>query len=81
MGIELWVSPGAGSEADWRREITFWKEADVTHVTAHTNFPRGHHRRITSHSAADHLAAITRGAVANVVEKLGGVVSDLFNES
>src|SRR5271170_606114 len=25
VGLEVWVSPGAGSEEDWRREITFWK--------------------------------------------------------
>ncbi len=60
MGIEVWVSPGAGTEADWRREIGFWKQAGVSHVTAHTTFPRGHHQRIAGHTAADHLAAITR---------------------
>jgi probable F420-dependent oxidoreductase len=69
MGIEVWVSPGAGGAADWRREIAFWKDAGVTHVTAHTTFPRGHHRRIAGHTAADHLAAITRyrDAVADLL--------------
>ena len=43
MGLEVWVSPGAGTEQDWRREITFWKEAGVTHVTAHTTYVSGHH--------------------------------------
>jgi hypothetical protein len=36
MGLEVWVSPGAGTPEDWRREIKFWREAGVTHVTAHT---------------------------------------------
>jgi probable F420-dependent oxidoreductase len=66
VGIEVWVSPGAGGEADWRREMAFWKQAGVTHATAHTTFPGGHHKRIAGRSAADHLAAITqfRAAVA-----------------
>ena len=60
MGLEVWVSPGAGTEQDWRREITFWNEAGVTHVTAHTTYASAHHKRIAGHSVADHLAAITR---------------------
>ena len=36
VGIEVWMSLGAGDEADWRKEVTFWKKAGVTHVTAHT---------------------------------------------
>ena len=60
IGLEVWVSPGAGTEADWRREMTFWKNAGVTHVTAHTTYVSGHHKRIDGRSAADHLAAITR---------------------
>jgi len=60
MGIEVWVSPGAGNPDDWRREITFWKEAGVTHLTAHTTYISGHHKRIGGYSAVEHLAAITR---------------------
>src|SRR5216684_4102229 len=60
IGLEVWVSPGAGTEADWRREIAFWKNAGITHVTAHTTYVSGHHKRIDGRSAADHLAAITR---------------------
>jgi probable F420-dependent oxidoreductase len=69
MGLEVWVSLGAGSEEDWRREISFWKEAGVTHVTVHTTYVSGHHKRIAGHSAADHLAAITqyREAVADLL--------------
>lgn len=60
IGLEVWVSPGKGSEKDWQREIAFWKAAGVTHVTAHTTFNSGHHKRIEGGTAADHLAAITR---------------------
>ena len=69
MGIEVWVSPGAGSEDDWCREIAFWKAAGVTHVTAHTTYTSNHHARIAGSSAADHLAAITRyrAAVADLL--------------
>ena len=47
----------------------FWKEAGVTHVTVHTTYVSGHHKRIAGHSAADHLAAITqyREAVADLL--------------
>jgi hypothetical protein len=60
MGLEVWVSPGAGTPEDWRREIAFWKEAGVTHVTAHTTYVSSHHQRIAGRTAADHLAALTR---------------------
>jgi probable F420-dependent oxidoreductase len=68
-GIEVWVSPGAGSEDDWRKEIAFWKNAGVTHVTAHTTYVSNHHKRIAGKSAAEHLQAITRyrAAVADLV--------------
>jgi probable F420-dependent oxidoreductase len=69
IGIEVWVSPGAGTEEDWRREIAFWRSAGVTHVTAHTTFNSEHHKRIEGRTAADHLAAITRyrAAVADLL--------------
>jgi len=69
MGIEIWVSPGLGGPEDWRREIRFWKEAGVTHVTASTTYASNHHKRITGHSVAEHLAAIThyREAVADLL--------------
>ena len=60
MGLEVWTSPGVGTEDDWRREITFWKNAGVTHVTAHTTYKSAHHDRIAGRSPADHLAALTR---------------------
>jgi hypothetical protein len=60
IGLEIWVSPRAGTPEDWRREIKFWKKAGVTHVTAHTTYVSGHHKRIQGRSVADHLTAITR---------------------
>src|SRR6185312_2292710 len=68
IGIEVWVSPGAGNEDDWRREMAFWQRAGVTHATAHMTFPGGHHKRIAGRTAADHLSAITRfkAAVADL---------------
>jgi probable F420-dependent oxidoreductase len=69
MGLEVWTSPGAGTEADWRQEITFWKQAGVTHVTAHTTYVSGHHKRIDGRTATEHLAVITRyrAAVADLL--------------
>lgn len=69
VGLEIWVSPGIGNEADWRREIAFWKKAGVTHVNAHTSYVSAHHKRIAGTSAAQHLDAITRyrAAVADLL--------------
>ena len=60
LGIEIWVSPGAGGPPEWRREVEFWKAAGVTHLTAHTTYVSKHHQRIAGRSGTDHLAAITR---------------------
>jgi probable F420-dependent oxidoreductase len=60
MGIEVWVSPGVGTPDDWRQDMAFFKQAGVTHVTAHTSFTNNHHRRIAGTGFDDHLAAITR---------------------
>jgi probable F420-dependent oxidoreductase len=60
VGLEVWLSLGSGDEAAWRRDFEFWKQAGVTHVTAHTTYAMGHHKRIAGHTAADQLAAITR---------------------
>jgi hypothetical protein len=60
VGLEVWLSLGSGDEAAWYREFAFWKQAGVTHVTAHTTYASGHHQRIAGRTAADHLAAVTR---------------------
>ena len=60
VGIEVWTSPGNGTEADWRKEIGFWKNAGVTHVTCHTTYASPNHKRLAGKTVAEHLAAITR---------------------
>jgi probable F420-dependent oxidoreductase len=60
VGLEVWLSLGSDDEQAWHREFAFWKDAGVTHVTAHTTFSMNHHKRIAGHTAADHLTAITR---------------------
>ena len=58
VGIEVWMSLGNDDTEQWRREFSFWKAAGVTHVTAHTTYAVGHHKRIAGKTAAEHLAAI-----------------------
>jgi probable F420-dependent oxidoreductase len=69
VGIEVWVSMGNGSEADWHNEAKFWKDAGASHLCLTTTFNRRHHRRIPGRSIADHLAALRRyhAAVAEVL--------------
>jgi probable F420-dependent oxidoreductase len=69
VGIEVWTSGGAGSEADWKTEAQFWKKAGATHLTLTNTFNRRHHRRIAGKSLADHLAVQRRyrDAVADVL--------------
>jgi probable F420-dependent oxidoreductase len=69
LGIEVWVSTGAGDEASWREEFKFWKNAGVTHITLNSAFQRNHHRRIPSRSLQGHLTALDRyrNAVADLL--------------
>jgi probable F420-dependent oxidoreductase len=60
VGIEVWVSVGSGSEADWAREAEFWNKAGASHLTLTTTFGRGRHHRIGGRAIADHLAALRR---------------------
>jgi probable F420-dependent oxidoreductase len=60
VGIEVWTSCGQGTEADWRRETAFWKQAGVSHICLTTTFNRRHHHRIAGKTAGDHLAAMKR---------------------
>ena len=54
----MWVSLGNADPEAWRKEVAFWKKAGVTHVTGHTTYASGHHKRIAGRTAAEHLAAI-----------------------
>ncbi|HJM92494.1 MAG: LLM class F420-dependent oxidoreductase [Alphaproteobacteria bacterium] len=56
--VEAWISLGAGSPDEWRSAFTFWQNAGVTHVTAHTTYAAGRHRRIEGRTVADHVAAV-----------------------
>jgi hypothetical protein len=69
LGIEVWVSTGAGDETSWREELKFWKSVGVTHVTLNSAFERNHHRRIASRSLQAHLTALERyrDAVADLL--------------
>ena len=69
VGIEVWCSLGNANPDEWRKEVTFWKNAGVTHVTAHTTYATNHHKRIAGKTAAEHLAAIRRfkDAVADLL--------------
>ena len=69
VGIEVWTSCGAGSEADWRKEAAFWKAAGASHLCLTTTFHRRHHHRIAGTSLNDHLAALQRyhAAVADIL--------------
>lgn len=58
VGIEVWMSLGSDNPDQWRRDFSFWKKAGVTHVTAHTTYASGHHKRIAGKTSAEHLAAI-----------------------
>jgi hypothetical protein len=61
VGIEVWVSMGSGSEADWAKEARFWKQqAGASHLCLTTTFNRRHHKRLPGHTLSDHLAALRR---------------------
>ena len=69
IGIEVWVSMGTGTEADWAKETRFWKAAGASHLCLTTTFSRRHHKRISGHTMGDHLAALRRyhSAVADLL--------------
>src|ERR1700760_2683541 len=60
VGIEVWVSMGTGTEADWAKEARFWKAAGASHLCLTTTFNRRHHKRIPGHTMSDPLAALRR---------------------
>src|SRR6266702_3910275 len=60
VGIEVWVSMGSGSEADWAKEARFWKSAGASHLCLTTTFNRRHHKRIAGHTRSDHVGALRR---------------------
>lgn len=69
VGLEVWISGGAGDEASWREEAAYWKRLGATHLTLTNTFNRRHHRRIPGRGMADHLAVLRRFRDA-VVDRL-----------
>jgi probable F420-dependent oxidoreductase len=69
VGLEVWVSMGTGTEADWAKEAKFWKAAGVSHLCLTTTFDRRTHKRIPGHTMSDHLGALKRyhAAVADAL--------------
>ena len=70
IGVEVWVSVGAGGPDDWRREFEFWRNAGVTHITVNNTYNRGdHHTRIPGRSLAEHVDGIEtyRAAVEDLL--------------
>ena len=68
IGLEVWISGGAGDEASWREEALYWKKLGATHLTLTNTFARRHHKRIAGRGMADHLAVMKRfhAAVADL---------------
>ena len=60
MGLEVWVSVGAGTPDDWRREFEFWRDAGVSHICVNNSFDRHHHTRMAGRSLAQHIEAMER---------------------
>lgn len=69
IGREVWVSTGAGTPDDWRREFQAWKALGVTHVTVNSTYARGPHARIAGRTVAAHMEAMKqyRAAVADLL--------------
>jgi alkanesulfonate monooxygenase SsuD/methylene tetrahydromethanopterin reductase-like flavin-dependent oxidoreductase (luciferase family) len=58
IGIDTRVSAGAGTEAEWRDQVRFWKSIGVTHLTLANYYESGHLHRITGRSLGDHITAM-----------------------
>ena len=73
VGIEVWVSAGAGGPDDWRRELQAWKALGVTHATLNNTYARSPHKRLGQRTLAAHLDAMKqyRAAVADLLSSKG----------
>jgi alkanesulfonate monooxygenase SsuD/methylene tetrahydromethanopterin reductase-like flavin-dependent oxidoreductase (luciferase family) len=69
IGIDTRVSAGAGTEAEWRDQLGFWKSIGVTHLTLANYYESGHLHRIAGRSISDHMTAMKRywNAVADLL--------------
>jgi len=57
IGLEVWMSP-VGEPEEWQREVRFWKDAGVTHITCNNSYSRHHHKRIPETSLSAHIAGL-----------------------
>jgi probable F420-dependent oxidoreductase len=60
IGLEVWISGGAGDERSWAEEARYWKRLGATHLTLTNTFGRRHHRRIPGRTMQEHLAVMRR---------------------
>ena len=69
IGIDTRVLAGAGTEAEWREQVRFWKSIGVMHLTLANYYESGHLHRIAGQSLGDHMAAMRRywNAVADLL--------------
>lgn len=69
IGLEVWISGGAGDERSWAEEARYWKRLGATHLTLTNTFARRHHKRIAGRSLAEHLDVMRRfqAAVADAL--------------
>ncbi len=69
VGLEPWVSVGAGRASDWRETALAWKALGVDRICLTTTFGRRGHVRIEGRRMQDHLDAMRayREAVAPVL--------------
>jgi hypothetical protein len=69
IGIDTRVLAGAGTEAEWREQVRFWKSIGVMHLTLANYYESGHLHRIAGRSLGDHMAAMRRywNAVADLL--------------
>jgi probable F420-dependent oxidoreductase len=59
IGLEVWMS-AVGEPDDWRKEVRFWKQAGVTHITCNNAYARYHHKRIPGKSLSSHIEGLQR---------------------
>jgi len=60
VGVDAWVSVGAGTPDDWRAEVQAWRSLGVSHVTMNTTFARFHHVPLAERSFDAHVDAARR---------------------
>jgi probable F420-dependent oxidoreductase len=60
IGVDVWISMGGTTAADWRHEIEGWRGHGVTHLTLNTGFRALHHEPIESNELQAHVDGARR---------------------